>query len=392
MTVIPKFSELYASIISDLEAEYGESIPTFGKNFIRALATVQAAKLNIYYRYVGFTQKNIWVDTADPELSGGTLERFGRGILGRDPFAAQQGAYDITVTGDIGATIQASTTFKSDDGSSNSGKLFILDVAYTLVSTPDTINVRALEAGVYSKLSIGDTMTSTSPIDSVDKVGVVSLETVQPLSEESIEDYRSKIILTSRLESQGGGSADYILWSLDAQGVYKAYPYAKTGAANEVDVFIEATIIDSTDGKGTPTALILSDVEDAIEIDPDATLTQYERVRRPLGVFSVNVQPVSIKEIDIEVSGFVGLDAAIEALIFTALESEINTIRPFIGGADVLEEKNDILDGNKIISTILKARPGSTFGSVALKVDTILVTSNTFINGDIPHLNSVVYL
>lgn len=388
MIVIPKLSELYTSVLSDLEAEYAESIPLFGKNFLRAVAAVQAAKLNILYRLVGSTQKNIWVDTADSELVGGTLERFGRVKLKRDRFPATAGQYDVTVTGTIAATIAASTTFKSDDSSLSAGKLFVLDVAHVMVTSSDTITLRALEAGLDSQLLVTDTLTATSPIANVDSVVTVTAESVTPLAAETLEDYRGKIELAFRLEAQGGASSDYILWSFDAQGVAGVYPFAKTGSANEVNIFIEATIADSTDGKGTPTAPILADVVTVIEFDPDTTLSLYERGRRPLGLFAANVIAITIKEVTIEITGFVGLTIAIETAIFNALEAQINTIRPFIAGADVPENQNDILDTNKIISTILAANAGSIFGAVALEIDAVPMTSTTFINGDIPFLSA----
>ena len=86
MITIPTLKELYDQVLSDLETQYSISIPLFGKNFLRALAMVQAAKLKIFYLAVANLQKNIFVDTADPEASGGTLERFGRVKLGRNPF------------------------------------------------------------------------------------------------------------------------------------------------------------------------------------------------------------------------------------------------------------------------------------------------------------------
>jgi len=391
MITIPKLSELFTSILSDLESTFGESIPLFGKNFLRALAAVQAGKLKVFYLVVAKTQKNIFVDTADREDSGGTLERFGRVKLGRDPFPAKAGQYTVDVTGSIGAVIPASTTFKSNDDSLNPGKLFVLDNEFTLTTTTDSITLRALEAGVDSKLLVSDLLAATSPIINVDKTATVTAETIAPLAEEDIELYRTRALESYRLEAQGGAATDYRLWSFDAQGVQQTYPFAKSGAANEINLFIEATIADSIDGKGTPSAQLLLDVEAVVEFDPDTTLPLNERGRRPLGVFQVNFLAITLKTIDIEINGFVGLTAAIQTLLFNALELEINKIRPFVAGADVLEEKNDILDENLIISIILNARPGSSFTSVVLKVDTVAVSTFTFIDGDIPDLNTVTY-
>jgi hypothetical protein len=391
MTVIPTYIELYNDILSDLETQMQVSIPIFGKNFLRALAAVQAGKLWLYYKAIANVQKNIFIDTAEPESIGGTLERFGRVKLNREPFSARAGEYVVTVTGSIGAIIPAQSTFKSDDTVINSGKLFILDSAYTLVATTDSITIRALEAGNDSKLNIGDTLTATAPIALVDSIVTVSAETIEPSAEENIEDYRDKALDAYRLEPQGGAATDYRLWSADAQGVKQSYPYAKTGVVNEINLFVEATIADSIDGKGTPSALLLTDVEEVVEFDPDTTRPTYERGRRPLGVI-VNFLPVTVLNVDVTINGFVGLTVDIQNAIELSLIDEINLVRPFVAACDILDEKNDILDSNKIISIILNTRPGSVFGAITLNVGGVPYNSYTFINGNIPYVNSINFV
>jgi uncharacterized phage protein gp47/JayE len=324
MIQIPTLSELYNGILADLEAEFQVSIPLFGKNFLRAMAAVQAAKLRIAYLFIGKVQKNIFIDTADPESQGGTLERFGRVKLQRGPFKATSGQYTVQVTGSTGAIINASTTFKSNDGSLNPGKLFILDQEFILDGI-NIITLRALEAGLGSQLSIGDTLDSTSPIALVDSRCTVLTELIEPIAAEDIEAYRAKAIQAYRLEPQGGAGADYRLWSADAQGVQQSYPFASYGASNEIDLFIEATIIDSIDGKGTPTGAILTAVEDAIELP-----TTDRPSRKPLGIYAVNYLPVTPLDVDIQISSYIGLDASKEALIESAIEAELKNIRPFV--------------------------------------------------------------
>jgi len=391
MITIPKISELYDSIINDLEASFGGTIPTFGRNFLRAMAAVQAAKLKIYYLAIAGIQKNLFVDTADSEFSGGSLERFGRVKLGRDPFPSTQGSYEVEVTGLIGATILASTTFKSDDTASNAGKLYILDDEYTLVATTDTITIRALEGGIDSKLSVTDTLTATSPIANVSSNVEVTSETIEPLDAEDLEVYRQLIIDSYRIESQGGASGDYILWATDAQGVARVYPYANSGEANTIDIYVEATIADSTDGKGTPSSGLLDDVEEVVELDPDTTKDMNERGRRPLGVFQINYLPVVVKDVEIEIIGFVDLTAGKQALILDSITLVVESVRPFISGVDLIDERNDTLDKNKIIAAILKVVPTATFTSITLIVDSVDLETYTFLNGDIPFLDSITY-
>jgi uncharacterized phage protein gp47/JayE len=392
MITIPTFAQLQTAIQSDLEAEFGATIPTFGKNFLRVLSVVLAGVLKLYYLATADVQKNIFPDTADTQANGGTLERFGLVKLNRLPFAARAGQYDVEVTGTIGATIPAQTTFKSDDDSANPGKLFILDAAFTLTATTDTITIRALEAGVDSKMFFNETLTATAPILNVNQSVRNVAEITQPLAAETTEVYRERVLDAYRLEPQGGAATDYRLWSADAQGVQRVYPYAKSGFANEINVFVEATLADSTDGKGTPSNSILNEVADVIEFDPDTTRPLNERGRRPLGVFEVHVLPVTIRNVDVQIASYVGLTASIQSTITTALTNAINEIRPFVAAADIIENKNDILDTNKIIAEILNARPGSVFGTITLEIDSTAMPTFTFQNGDIPFVNSITFV
>ncbi len=392
MINIPTISQLYTAIKADLATAYGDSIPLFGKNFLRALASVQAGKMKLYYLAIADLQKNIFVDTADSEALGGTLERFGRVKLGRNPFPATAGQYTVQVTGTVGAVISASQTFKSNDDSLSPGKLFILDNSYTLVSATDSITLRALTPGTISQMLVNDGLTSTSPIANVNSAVVVTAEVVTPLEAESLEAYRSNSIDAYRLEPQGGADSDYRLWAADAQGVAKSYPFAKSGFAGEMNLFIEATTADSTDGKGTPSAAILLEVEDVVELDPDTTKTLYERGRRPIGRFQVHVLPVTPKDVNIQIASFVGITADQKTLIFNAIQDYLSIVRPFVAGSDVLANKNDVFGTNQIIAIILTVLPGSSFGTITLTVGGTPTSLFTFDQGNIPYLNQITYV
>lgn len=390
MTRIPTITELYNQILSDLEAEFSITIPVIGKSFLRALAAVQAGKLKLYYLAIGNLQKNIFADTADPESVGGTLERFGRVKLNRNPFPARAGQYELSITGTAGAVITSSTTFKSNDDSLSPGKMYVLDEEYTLTGSNDLITVRALEAGTDSALNELDKVTATAPILNVESLATVNSITEEPAAAEETEDYRDKVVTSYRLETQGGAPSDYRLWSLDAQGVERVYPYARSGETAVMDIYVEATIADSTDQKGTPSQDLLDDVEEVVETDPDTTLDADENGRRPMGAFPYFL-PVTPKDVNITISDYVNLTTAIEDSNLAELESQLAEIRPFVGGADILDEKNDILDTNRIIAIILSVKPGAQFGAVTLEVDGNEVVSYQFTQGDIPYLNLVTY-
>jgi hypothetical protein len=158
-----------------------------------------------------------------------------------------------------------------------------------------------------------------------------------------------------------------------------------------VNLFVEATKADSIDGKGTPSPALLSSVEDVVDFSPDITLSNNERSRRPAQVV-VNYAPITPRDIDIEIVGFSAITVPIQTLISGALEELVDTIRPFVAGVDILDEKNDILDVNKIIAAIISQKPGAIFASIVLKVDGVTLLTFTFEDGDIPYLNSVTYV
>lgn len=385
-------AQIYAQVKSDINAQMQVQISSIGRSMLRVFAMVQAGKIWLLYLAISLVQKNIFVDTADTESMGGTLQRFGRVKLNRDPFPAVAGQYEVTVTGSIGATIPASQTFKSNDDSNSPGLLYILDTPYTLVSTTDTITLRALVAGLGAKLVVGDELTSTAPIALVDSQLTVSLETIEPKSAEDLEDYRDATILAFQLEPQGGAGGDYTIWDADAQGVKMVYPYAKNGAFGEIDLYVEATIADSIDGNGTPSAQLLLDVEEVTERDPDTTKPLYERGRRPISAWQINYLPITPLSVVININGYVNLTPAKQTLIENSIIAALAEIRPFVASRDVLADQNDFIDLNKISFIIQTAVPQSIFGSVDMEVDGTPLSTYTFLGGNIPYLGSINYL
>ncbi len=380
MITIPTLTEINTATIADIEARFGTPVSMVGKSFLRIWAGVISGTSYLMYIALAKVQKNIFVDTCDYE----TLVRFGRVKLGRNPFPATAGIYNVEVTGTIGAVIPVSSTFKSDDDSANPGNLFIVDSTITLAASTQIIQVRSLSSGIETKLEVGNTLTATAPIALVNSQCVVDEEITAPLSAETEDEYRSKVLNAFRLEPQGGAGADYRLWSADVQEVKNSYPFAAAGFT-EVNLFIEAKIADSTDGKGTPSSDTLDDVQAAIE-EP----TVDRPSRKPI-LSVVNYLPVTPLDVVVTITGFVGDTPEIQDLIESAILEETKKIRPFVSSIDVLANKNDILSNFKLIGIIMAANPGSIFSDVSFTVDGSPETSFTFENGEIPFLDSVIF-
>lgn len=382
---IPTFNELYNSVLSDLKAQLGVST-IFGKSVINAFAVVQAAKLKIMYLLVQRIYDNIFIDTADSEM----LKRFGLVKLGRLPKSATACEIVVAITGIIGGVIPEGQTFKSNDNSSNANRLFILDSEYTLMSTNGSLTLRALDLGVNGNLVVGDNLESSSPMSQVDSLAIVTNVNENGIDAESDESYRIAVINSYQTETQGGAKGDYRIWAQDANGVRNIYPYVVENSAGEINIYVEAILVDSIDGKGTPTNAILLDVENVIELDPDISKSLNERGRRPISAYKINYLPIEIIDIDVEIVGL--SDEAYLPTILTNLKNFVYNIRPYIAGADSI---SDINKGNIYISdiyNIVKDTIGTnaTFDSIKMLIDSVDTNIYTFVNGKIPNINSIL--
>lgn len=388
---IPTYNDLYQSVLTDLKNKLNITY-IIGKVVLNAFAAVQAAKLKIIYIVAAFIYKNIFIDTADPESLGGSLERFGLVKLGRRPFSAVAGEYKIEVTGQIGAVIKQNTTYKSLDGSLNPDKLFILDIEFTFTATTGEIKIRALDLGTDAKLGVTDTLQVTAPIANVNSFATVISVEVIPTAAESYEEYRKTVIAAYQLEAQGGARTDYRLWSQDAKGVREVYPYVTPNEAGEIDLYVEANPLDSTDGRGTPSAAILDDVEDVVEFDPDTTKPLNERGRRPLGTFDIHFIAITPLAVSVEITDL--SDPSLINSIKDALELFLFDIRPFIAGTD---NPNNAQKGtlylSDIINVIRQVIGGSvTFTNITMEVDSSSYTIYQFLDGDIPYIDNVTII
>lgn len=390
MKPIPSIVDLYNKLEADLKSRLNLSNDDL-KFVLNAMAGVLAAQLKIAYLFLGDIQNNIFPDTADTAADGGTLDRLSLIYLNRNRFPARPGTYVATVTGTTGAIIPANVTAQSNGNSFSPGNLYQLNNAYTMPGTTGTITIISLDSGTPYLLNVGDQLTFTQPIIGINPTLTISSITIAPEDEEDINIWRSAILNAIRLQPQGGAKTDYRIWAADAQGVRLVYPYVKNGAAGTVQVYVEAQISDSIDGLGTPSSLLLTDVANVIETNPDVTLPTNERGRRPIQAY-LEVLPILPQPVDVIITGMTINTAQIRADISTNLTAYLYAIRPYIAGADLPRDKNDILTAVKMQSVVNDTLgTGNSFLAFTMYVQGVQVNSFTFSLANIPYLRNVVY-
>jgi uncharacterized phage protein gp47/JayE len=396
MADIPTILELQSQIENDIRSKLEITVPWYGKVMLRVLALVQAARLKLIYLRIASVQKNIFPDTAESENQGGTLERFGRVKLNRDPFPAQSGIYTINITGISGGIVTKGQTFKSSLGSTSPNFMFEVVSTVTLSGTTGQCQLRALTPGMSSVLQASDEIESTSPIANVNSKAVVYSVNTTPVNAETLETYRQAIIRSFQLEPQGGSAADYKVWAADAVGVRTVYPYTKNGAIYTVQVFVEATEDNTAPGQpvGVPPSSMITEVESVIEIDPDATKALGERGRRPLQAV-IEVLPVVPVAITVTINDLSNKSTSTLNLIRAALTDYFYTIRPYIAGADG-NNKKDTIYVSGLISAIYNSIGSSVnFSNISFSIDGTTYAAYTFGNvpgtyGHYPYLITLV--
>lgn len=390
MKNIPSIIELNEDLSNDLRSKLGLTDDDL-KKVVNALPLVLSAQFKLSYLFLGDIQDNVFPDKASTEVNGGTLERQGRIYLNRNPFPDSVGVFNLSVTGVAGSVLRSDLTFKSNEDSLSPGEVYVLDTEYILTGTADVIEVRSIGAGADVNLSVGDNLTITEPVIGVDKTVSVFEVITQPTSGETEDLYRQAILNAIQLEPQGGAKSDYRIWASDAQGVRLVYPYVRDGAAGTVDVYVEATLVDSVDGKGTPTAAILNSVAEVINFDPDVTKPDYERARRPIQA-NVVVSAITLIPVDVTITGLNEDTPSVRSAIENSLVDLIYDVRPFIDGADLLRNKNDILYSGNVQGVVTSALVnGNFFNVLDLKVDGNSVTSYEFGLGNIPYLRNLIF-
>jgi len=183
MKPIPTISELKETISNDLKSKLNLSTDVLKKT-LDAFASVEAAIMKVAYLYLGNIQDNSFPDTADLEINGGTLERFGRIKLARNPRPATVGVFEISLIGVAGSTLRAGITFKSNENAKNPGQLYVSDSAYVMTGSNDVIEIRSLGSGATFDLNISDNLTITEPVLGVNQTVTVSTIVEQPKASE----------------------------------------------------------------------------------------------------------------------------------------------------------------------------------------------------------------
>ena len=383
---IPTTTEIRDSIVNSWEQRLSviqgsniKILQSLKKSALFILATAIAPAIRLIYLFINWALNQTDPQTADDEnvVEGGRLQQWGRLVKVGDPKPGQAPRYDISITGIDASVLLAGAAYRSANEN-----IYLLEADIIIVGGIATGIIKASvpegrENTEYA-LNPGAEVNTANPFTGIDNPAIILTELTTPTDSEDIEgSYRPRVVSVVRLAPQGGARVDYKRWPLDAEGVQDAYPYSNTNQPGVIDVYIEAT--EDINPDGIPTQAVLDAAEDAIRTDPVTGLE-----RKPLSDYFFTL-PIALKVFDMTFTNLLALDILdAKEKIIDAVTKTLKNKKPFIDGAEPVEDKNDIVSRSELlavaVATILPL--GGTVDDLALELASVPIETFRLTDGN----------
>lgn len=352
ITDIPSIKDLKTRIVSDVESQINQDIPTTLLSFVRVFASAFAVLFYLLYQTTAWVYKQIF--TQSQSIDSLRLEGESLGVIYQLSTSAIVSA---TVTGS-GGTVSSGTTFVGPN-----------QITYRVESTtaiPGPVDMTALTSGTIGNLSVGDELSLASSSPGVDSLAVVLGMTSTADDDEEIEDYRNRVAIRKRTKFIYGSPAGYTLSGLETPGFIWIGPFADPGLPGNVNIYGRVEFDLLTDG--VPTSPQLDELENFLRFDNGTG----QEIRRPISDILI-VLPVSNTEFDVTIT-VQNVNTALKNEIEEAVGDKIKSYEPFIDG--VTQSRNDTLtvtdiaivgdtianpQGGKVVSVALFDVSGDVF-------------------------------
>lgn len=332
----PTTAAIAANIVSQIEAQLGQSVPFLPKSFIRVLAKALAGVYVVLFKYGSFIWLQMFVRTASDQdftVNGvivNPLKEWGRLVGITDPTAATQAQLQVTVTvtNQTGFLRSGSQLLGPTNGIvyTVTGDVALNAPTVSAVVTASGDQQGGDGAGTIGNLDAGAVVAFANPLPNVGREVTVVSQVVTGSDGETSDSYRRRVLGRFQKRPQGGARADYEQWGEEAAGIANVYPYTSQ-CPGQVDLYVES----ATEPDGIPTNAQLQAVLDIVNLDQAGLAT-----RRPATALA-NAFPISRAVFNVNVGGISvpGSVTAVRDQIEAAVEAYFLSRAPYIVGLDV---------------------------------------------------------
>ena len=210
----PTLQQIVDRIQGDFKS--GLSLPTIlRRSFLDVFSKAFGGTAHTLYGFIEDAKNQFFPDTADEEF----LLRWGS-IFGVVRNPATFAELNIEVTGTTGGTIVTGTTYQRSDGA-----LYLVQADIIVPASPGTAtgSIVADESGDAGNISDGSTVSLTSPVAGVESNATITSAAVEGEDQETIDNYRTRVIERIQQPPAGGKATDYIAFAKTVTGITRVW-------------------------------------------------------------------------------------------------------------------------------------------------------------------------
>lgn len=270
----PSLTTIVQRIQGDIKT--GLSLPAIlRRSVLDILSRALGAASHTIHGHIDWAVKQLLVDSADDEyaIRWGTI--FG---VARNP--ATFAKLNVTVAGTVGGTAPDGFGLQRNDG-----VVYAFEGDVVVGASPATatgVVVCTSLAGAAGNMEVGDTLQLISPISGVNSTVTILSVNTEGEDQETIPDYRTRIIERIQQPPSGGTVNDYIAYAKTVTGVTRVW------------------VLPNNQGQGTVGLTFVEDNEDPIIPSPakvaevQAAVEELQPITADLNVFAPNDFPLDI--------------------------------------------------------------------------------------------------
>jgi uncharacterized phage protein gp47/JayE len=214
MSSIPTVQEIKEQVLSDIESELNGETPSLPVSVFEIIAVAIGGALYSVYKFGQWIRRQIFVITADDDA---VLERGNE--YGLTPTPATKGLFQATLTGVDGTVINSGEIFTKGNFAYETTNLAVISGGVA------TVTFEPLLFGSDSNLLVSDELELSTPIIGLDNIATITQVIVSGSNQESINDFKQRIINRQQTPPQGGSVPDYVQWSTEVPGIVEAFPF-----------------------------------------------------------------------------------------------------------------------------------------------------------------------
>lgn len=216
---IPTVESIANAILSEYEANTGETVPLLKKAVIKILAYAFAGVVVLLWNFGAWQYLQIFVQTSELEA----LKRWGS-LVGIEYQIGDKAVLTADITGATAATITTEVSYLSE----TSGQVYQVQSPETVVGGNATVTIICLSSGSIGNLTNGEVIKITNPFTGVPDTAIIASTVNVGSEDEDIELYRERVLARYQNPPQGGSAADYLQWGIEVPEIIDIFPYVFT--------------------------------------------------------------------------------------------------------------------------------------------------------------------